>query len=83
MVRNPKANEILRVLAEFDPEWQRKFREYLDSEIQVKTAIDSLVDNKNKIAHGDDATVRYTVVKDWFVSCQRGLTFLETLCQRP
>jgi hypothetical protein len=49
-IRNAKFEDVLVVLGHFSPDWRDHFEEETDPE--VKDAIDSIVNNRNQIAHG-------------------------------
>ena len=60
--RNPKIENIKDLLKKFSDEWGKK----IDSiEENNKIALDSIVNNKNAIAHGRNCTVTYNEIKNY------------------
>lgn len=54
-LQNAKFEDILVVLARFDPQWREYFE--VSTPPDVKDAIDSIVNNRNQIAHGGQAGI--------------------------
>ncbi len=60
-IRNAKFEDILIILGNFSPKWREHFEETTSAE--VKDAINSIVNNRNQIAHGGQtgiSPVHYT-----------------------
>ena len=54
-INNAKFEDILVVLGRFDSDWRKYFEERTNPE--VKDAIDSIVNNRNQIAHGGQVNI--------------------------
>src|ERR1035437_4206616 len=54
-IKNAKFEDIMAVLGRFDPDWRKYFEERTEAE--VKDAIDSIVNNRNQIAHGGQVNI--------------------------
>ena len=63
-LRNAKFEDVLIVLGHFNPEW----REYFETSTprDVKDAIDSIVNNRNQIAHGGQAGISLTTFMEYY-----------------
>jgi len=57
-------DEIGKLLAKFDKRWEKAFSDYLTEEI--KTAVNSIVGNRHRVAHGLDSAVTISQLKEWF-----------------
>lgn len=66
---NLKTERIGKYLNTFNSEWKEKFEKELTHE--EKTAIDSIVENRNQIAHGKNVGVSYIGVKEWYKNVKR------------
>jgi thiamine biosynthesis protein ThiC len=54
-VNNAKFEDIMVLLGRFDPDWRKYFEQ--STEPEVKAAIDSIVNNRNQIAHGGQVSI--------------------------
>jgi hypothetical protein len=75
---NPKMGKIRALAGLFDPEWQESLGGTVDEEIEA--AIDSVVNLRNQIAHGQDTGVSYAVVADYYKKAQRLVQAIESQC---
>jgi len=57
-------DEICKLLAKFDKQWEKEFNDFLTEEI--KTAVNSVVGNRHRVAHGLDSAVTMSQLKQWF-----------------
>lgn len=62
--RNMDTRQILALLGEFDPRWKEAVDVALSSECRL--AVDSIVKNTNRIAHGADVSVSFHEMEDAF-----------------
>lgn len=74
--RNPDSGNVVGLLGEFSVAYREQFRVTVDSESRV--ALDSIVNNKNWLAHGETRKLQVTVadVEDYFA---RSVPVLEAL----
>ncbi len=63
-LRNAKFEDILVILGHFSPTWREYFEENTASE--VKDAIDSIVNNRNQIAHGGQTGVSLATFMNYY-----------------
>ena len=54
-VRNPSVESICGVLGQFDADWKKTFRVIAGN--SLSTSVDSIVDQRNRIAHGEITNV--------------------------
>lgn len=67
-------DEISKLLAKFDKRWEKAFNEFLTEEI--KTAVNSVVGNRHRVAHGLDSSVTISQLKQWFPKVDELLTWI-------
>lgn len=78
---NPKPGQINALLATFDAEWAAKLDDFFLSRQECRDALSSVVDHKNKIAHGDDSQVSFHTLKsEWLPTVIETMQFIETMC---
>lgn len=75
---NLKAQRLLQVIGGFDKEWHRKLELFLVDE--HKTAVDSVVDLRNAIAHGRHVGITIVRISDYFQSINTLLDKLAEIC---
>lgn len=77
-VYNPKAGRIVEVTAWFNEDWAKE----LESSFQDKhtAAVNGIMMNRNKIAHGDKSDVSYRRVLDWYHDIIEVIDLLERQC---
>lgn len=62
--RNPSHNNINKLLSKFNKEWLIKLREKIKEENWE--ALNSIVNNKNNIAHGDRCDITFNDIKNYY-----------------
>lgn len=63
-LQNLKTERLLQLVGSFDQDWRTRLEEFLKD--GRKEAVDSVVELRNKIAHGDNVTVTFTRVFEYF-----------------
>lgn len=76
--QNPNAEKILQLAGDFDSEWREALEDYLGD--QRKDHIDSVVANRNQIAHGANVGVTYGRAEEYFRSAKEVVSFIGSLC---
>jgi len=74
--QNPKMQKILELCGTFKGQWREKLGTHVEG--QLKDAVDSIVANKNNIAHGRDVGLTYAAVKDYFECAKKVIALLGT-----
>ncbi|MBS0017870.1 MAG: hypothetical protein KFF72_16235 [Arthrospira sp. SH-MAG29] len=77
--QNPNMQKILNIAGSFNPEWSDELGKFVQGEI--KDAIDSIVVNRNKIAHGDNVGITYVRIKAYYQNAVKLVDMLEKLCE--
>lgn len=75
--QNPKMEKILELVRDFDLGWESDLRGRTEGEI--KDAVDSIVDNRHKIAHGENVGISYVVVQRYWDDAKRCIEELATV----
>ena len=77
--RNPDNGAILGLLKQFSSAYQSTYRNSIST--SASTAVDSVVNNKNWLAHGETSKMQLTVsdVQDYFVRCLPAFEALEQI----
>jgi len=76
--QNPKMEKILSLAGSFNGLWRDKLKEATDGEL--KDAVDSIVNNRNNIAHGRNSDITYGRIKEYFKKAVKVIDMLEDLC---
>jgi hypothetical protein len=76
--QNPTMNKILDVARAFDPSWETQLR--LDTEGDLKDAIESIMANRHNIAHGGATGISYAVIKNYYDRSIKVLELIEKQC---
>ncbi len=75
---NLKSKRLLEHVARFDPEWSKELESYMKGE--RKDALDSVVDNRNNIAHGDPPGITYHRIALYYERVKEIVSRLDELC---
>ncbi|GAX34721.1 HEPN domain-containing protein [Nodularia sp. NIES-3585] len=74
---NCNTRRITEILGKFSETWQREFTNQIDDEI--KNSIDSVVTNRNTIAHGRSVGMTYNSVFNWYKNVKKAVKILEEI----
>lgn len=77
--QNPTMKKILELTHSFDPVWAENLKN--DTQGELKDAIDSIVNNRNSIAHGQDVTITLASIKEYYKSVIKVIELLEKQCE--
>jgi hypothetical protein len=75
--QNPRMEKIFQLMASFDEEWGKQFKTRTEGEI--KNAVNSIVDLRNKIAHGKSVGITYITVSNYYQSSKKLLDVIEDI----
>lgn len=75
---NPKMNNILELVSNFSPDWESELRVFCEG--KYKDHIDSIVNNRHNIAHGQSVGVTINTVHEYYSSILAILEKIEELC---
>jgi hypothetical protein len=76
--QNPNTQKLIALAGDFDADWRDKLETFLVDE--RKDHVDSVVANRNLIAHGESVGVTYRRASDFFKSVDAVVRFVETMC---
>jgi hypothetical protein len=76
--QNPKMENIYLLARRFSPGWEAELRSATAGEL--KDAIDSVVNNRHKIAHGESVGLSFVVLGEYYKRVIRVVELLETKC---
>jgi len=77
--QNPKMEPTIQLVASFDPAWGQSLREFAEEE--RGDAVNSIVSNRNEIAHGADVGLTIARLRTWYKKTNEVLDFLIGLCK--
>jgi RiboL-PSP-HEPN len=80
--QNPKMEKILNITRSFNPKWAEELELKLTNNSEIKDSIDSIVDVRNKIAHGENVGITYIKIKRYYEVSLKLVEFLENQCNR-
>lgn len=78
--QNANRERITQLVASFSPDWARQLEGSVDE--SVWAAIDSVVANRNQIAHGENAGISYVVIKDYYSRVKKFLKVIDDQTER-
>lgn len=76
--QNPKMGKILELTGAFNSEWAQKLQNAAEGEL--KDAVDGIVNNRHKIAHGESVEITLVRVKEYYTKAVKVVEFVENLC---
>ncbi len=75
---NPNMEDILILLGSFDNKWRVDIETFAEG--KLKGAVDSIMAQRNLIAHGIDSGISYTRVKEYYQSIIKLIEHIENTC---
>jgi hypothetical protein len=69
---------ILNLVGQFDPDWEKELR--IATEDEPKDAVDSVVANRNRIAHGEDVGITFGRVSRYYDNAKLVVDLLQKKC---
>lgn len=78
-IQNPKAGKFIEVAHAFDKKWADDLEVFLNADDgRRKNAIDSIMNNRNLIAHGRSSNISVVQVREYFASASEVAEYLES-----
>ncbi len=77
-MQNPSAEALLQIAAAFDPTWRSELEAFIEG--PRRAALDSIVANRNQIAHGESVGITFIRVRDWYNEIPSIIEFIEGMC---
>jgi hypothetical protein len=78
--QNPKMEKILNITRSFNPKWAEDIELELSKNTEIKDTIDSIVEVRNKIAHGENIGITYSKMKGYYKNALKLVNLLEEQC---
>lgn len=78
-IRNPKTSRFLEVAGSFKKTWREELEQYVDAEGR-REAIDSIMQNRHQIAHGQLSSITIVRVKEYLSKSVAVIAFMEKQC---
>jgi hypothetical protein len=78
--QSAKAENITALIAAFDKQWEASLKTFIDSDDERRAAINSVVGNRHRIAHGLDVSVTINQLAEWYPKIKDVITHLKELC---
>jgi len=75
--QNPKMAKILQLTERFSKDWAETLKERTPDE--VKAAVDSIVANKNRIAHGESVSLGLVTMENYFKEARKIVRHLKEI----
>ena len=81
-IRSANAQRFIQTASVLSEEWGRSLTEYLDADGgQRRNAIDSIANRRNRIAHGQNATISVAQVRNYLEKGVEVIDFIERQCR--
>jgi uncharacterized HAD superfamily protein len=72
--------KILNITRSFNPKWAEEIELKLSKNTEIKDSIDSIVEVRNKIAHGENIGITYSKMKGYYKNALKLVNLLEEQC---
>lgn len=77
-LQNPKMGKILELVGKFSAEWAEQLE--IDTQGEIKAAVNSIVANRNRIAHGEDVSLGMVGLVGYYKSAKKLVRLIERQC---
>src|SRR5688572_22649469 len=78
-LRNPNMERIIQLAYKFSNIWGEALKK--ETEGRIKTSIDSIFGNRNLLAHGNDTSISYHRISEWYEDAVLLINKLEYICE--
>jgi hypothetical protein len=82
-ITNCKTDKIRQILGEFSLNWESEFTNKIKEESkidgEIKNAIDSVIINRHKIAHGKSIGMTYSNISNYYKNVKKAVEILEEI----
>lgn len=79
-VTNLNFEKVLELLSSFDNDWKEKFAHAINDE--QKSALNTIVSNRNNIAHGENDSVSYVLMVDYYERVKEVVNLLKDIVRK-
>lgn len=73
-----RRSELLNLIGKFSEEWRKNLRDTTQG--RLGDSLDSIVNNRNKIAHGDDVYISLRNLQSYFIDAQHIIELVYNEC---
>ncbi len=73
-----RRSELLNLIGKFSEEWRKNLR--VTTQGKLGDSLDSIVNNRNKIAHGDDVYISLSSLRTYFSDAQKIIELVYNEC---
>ncbi len=80
---NMDASKLVAALAVFYQPWGVRMQAFFDNDDEAKTALDSVIGKRHRIAHGHDDGLGLATIQQWFKAVDRVIVELEAIFDPP
>ena len=77
---DPSMDKILALTCDFSPDWMKMLEGATKGEI--KAAINSIVSQRNLIAHGESSSISFEQLKKYYDKAIEGIRIIESQCDK-
>lgn len=77
-LQNPKMEKILQLTRCFNPKWAESLKDATEGEL--KDSVDSIVNNRNQIAHGKQTNITYHTISSYYQDAIKVVDLIEKQC---
>ena len=74
---NLNTEQLLQLVGSFDRDWHNKLEQFVIGE--RKDALDSVIANRNNIAHGESVSLTYMRIRDYYKRICEVVDFVDEL----
>ena len=80
-IQNPKTARFIETAGAFKKEWEEELKAFADNQGR-KDAVDSIMNNRHRIAHGKSSDISMARIKDYLQRSIELIEFIEEQCTR-
>lgn len=77
--QNPKVPNILNLMGSLNISWKEQIEHNMETELV--DSINSIVSNRNSIAHGENVGITYHSISKYYQNAIKAITFIEALIE--
>lgn len=78
-ITNLKTTKLLEILGQFSLQWKSDFEVIIQNNVQLKSSLDSLINNRHNIAHGQRASLTLRTVRQYYEDVQEIINELDKI----
>lgn len=79
-IHNPKAGRFIEIANQFKEDWGKELEQHFKDHPENKEAIDSIMNTRNLVAHGQDSDISVNRVRGYLENSVKVIEFIENQC---